>query len=741
MGSGFIPESRQGIALLATKRKKRALFATTLAIAAVAGGLAFSSGSAFADSTLPLGNPGATPEDFTTGEGSCSGLDAALNYWHFVVVPNSGAGSFLSITLVLNNGSGNTSFTFTGAQIVPNGSQTDNVFVAIPAGYALDDIVSGSAVISGTGSKFNLSHTCTAGRTPLTASKTAVASYDTNVHWELTKTVDPTSHSGAAGEIAGDSDWTITATKVQDADSDFKVSGTITVNNANTVAVPFSVTDALNDGTLPGVNCPASVPANDSVTCTYSATPTTANATLNTATIASGLAGVGGAVATAPVIWTVEDANGDDTVQLTDPYLGLDEATSSTIVEVINEQFPCSSNGADYTNGSYSYDVPNTAFLDGDNTALSASASVHVDCTLPALSVYKTAEGSFDRHVSWTLDKSVDIPSFTGTPGSVFNDIWNIDVTRTVSDPENFAVRGQVTIINDASIDQPFTADDLLDSGDLINLDCGGAIAVPAHDSVVCTYDQAVADGSATLNTVTVTAAGNDPVQATAPVDFAFTGFTGDVTTDLTDARLPIFDHPLLAAAILLNAPEQFTCAAADSPLYVNGTYTYTETNTANLDGVETHLTDSASVTVTCNQRKVTGGHTIGYWFNAPAGNAQTLAARATLLATYPKILAGVDLSTANKIKAFGNNANCSGTCTTMLQAQFIATAMSVLKDVNDYGDQCVAVPTYIDADGVAQIDDLLVAINAGFPWSLARTIELKTVLDGINNDLPFNLC
>ena len=73
-------------------------------------------------------------------------------------------------------------------------------------------------------------------------------------------------------------------------------------------------------------------------------------------------------------------------------------------------------------------------------------------------------------------------------------------------------------------------------------------------------------------------------------------------------------------------------------------------------------------------------------------------------------MLNGVDLS-SNEFKKFGNDANCSGTCKTMLQAQFIATAMSVLTDttVPFYGDQCVAVPTYLEArDAVAQIDDLL---------------------------------
>ena len=46
----------------------------------------------------------------------------------FVFAPNNGSASFTSITLNL----GSETLTFSGAAIVPNGTQTDNVFVAVP---------------------------------------------------------------------------------------------------------------------------------------------------------------------------------------------------------------------------------------------------------------------------------------------------------------------------------------------------------------------------------------------------------------------------------------------------------------------------------------------------------------------------------------------------------------------------------------------------------------------------------
>ena len=86
--------------------------------------------------------------------------DDGYAYWHFVFAPNNGSASFQ--TIVLNLGDAQPA-TFSGAAIVPNGTQTDNVFVAVPAGHELTDLqVSGSyAAYTGTEpNKFNLSHIC-----------------------------------------------------------------------------------------------------------------------------------------------------------------------------------------------------------------------------------------------------------------------------------------------------------------------------------------------------------------------------------------------------------------------------------------------------------------------------------------------------------------------------------------------------------------------------------------------------
>jgi LPXTG-motif cell wall-anchored protein len=113
-------------------------------------------------------------------------------YWHFVLAPNSGS-AFVSITLNL----GTETRTFSGDELVKNGVQTDNVFVAVPAGFTLTSIVKdGSyAVYSGaTPTNFNLSHTC-AGTIPTTSSTSSTSSTTSSTSTSTTSTSSTSSTS------------------------------------------------------------------------------------------------------------------------------------------------------------------------------------------------------------------------------------------------------------------------------------------------------------------------------------------------------------------------------------------------------------------------------------------------------------------------------------------------------------------------------------------------------------------
>jgi hypothetical protein len=94
----------------------------------------------------------------TTG---CPADDAS--YWHFVITPNNGDSYFVTFHLNLGDG-----FFLDTDVFIPNGSQTDNVFVSVPLGKTVYSLIAegstATVVWNGTGnapSKFVLSSICT----------------------------------------------------------------------------------------------------------------------------------------------------------------------------------------------------------------------------------------------------------------------------------------------------------------------------------------------------------------------------------------------------------------------------------------------------------------------------------------------------------------------------------------------------------------------------------------------------
>lgn len=263
---------------------------------------------------------------------------------------------------------------------------------------------------------------------PLTATKTAVGTYEIPVTWRLTKTVTPASHSGTAGTIAGSSTWTVTATRIEGAPTNHMVTGTITVSNpaVGGVTQTFTVTDEMN-GTAAAVNCPTyTLAAGESTTCTYSAA--VAGATLNTATIKS--AGFPDVVATAAVNYT-SSFTGDQSTTLADPRFGFSQVISTTTVKTFPESFPCPSDATKYTNGTYTYSVKNTATLKGDNTDLSADATVNVTCTMPQ----PKAETATGAGFPWAATQGAPNNWFMYTPWVTTGAYRGISAAATSTQP------------------------------------------------------------------------------------------------------------------------------------------------------------------------------------------------------------------------------------------------------------------------------------------------------------------
>jgi hypothetical protein len=426
---------------------------------------------------------------------------------------------------------------------------------------------------------------------PLVPTKDAAGTYDRTVEWTLDKTVDDDYHSGNAGELAGSSIWSVVATKSETLDN-YKVAGKIWIYNPAAIAQTFTVGDELDDGTVATVTCPsATVAAGATMECTYEAFPADDSAVLNTVTVSA--PGNPDQTATADVGWT-ENLIGFDTGTLSDDRFGYSELISASKTKNFPEDFWCSSEQADYTDGHYQYTETNTAVLN-DNINLSASASVTVDCYLDPLEPSKDAAGEWDRTVEWTLEKTVDDDYHSGFAGELAgSSIWTVVATKTDSGPENYKVAGKIWIYNPAGIAQTFTVGDELDDGTIATVTCPSATVV-AGATMECTYEAFPADDSATLNTVTVSALGNPDQTATADVGWT-ENLTGYDEGTLSDDRFGFSE--LISASRTETFPEDFVCPR-DTSLYTDGFYSYTEINEAVLND-NINLSDSASVTVDC---------------------------------------------------------------------------------------------------------------------------------------------
>jgi LPXTG-motif cell wall-anchored protein len=184
-------------------------------------------------------------------------------YWHFVLAPNN-TYTFTLISLDL----GTEVVTFSGAAIVPNGVQTDNVFVGVPAGHSLTDLVlSAKSYAEYTGgvsapNNFNLSHVCvgsipTTTTTQATTTTTAEGTTTTTTQATTTTTAEGTTTTTAEGTTTTTAEGTTTTTA--EGTTTTTAEGTTTTTGGpgvlGTVQTPTTVAEVLGavqvNGELP----------------------------------------------------------------------------------------------------------------------------------------------------------------------------------------------------------------------------------------------------------------------------------------------------------------------------------------------------------------------------------------------------------------------------------------------------------------------------------------------------------
>lgn len=208
-----------------------------------------------------------------------------------------------------------------------------------------------------------------------TVTKTATTSYTRTYAWDITKSANPTALILAAGQTA-----TVNyAVKVSQTptDSDFAVTGTITVTNPWKKGATISVADS-----IPGakVDCPATtVAAGGTLACTYTAPLTAKTDGTNVATVTANY-GTKDRIVTATAPYTFGDPTTltDDCVTVTDSLKG-----SLGTVCGADKTFEYPMEVGPYeTAGSYT--VHNVATFVTDDTKTEGSDSADVDVTVPA---------------------------------------------------------------------------------------------------------------------------------------------------------------------------------------------------------------------------------------------------------------------------------------------------------------------------------------------------------------------
>jgi len=270
----------------------------------------------------------------------------------------------------------------------------------------------------------------------------------------------------------------------------------------------------------------------------------------------------------------------------------------------------CSVSGS--TGSSFTVDLENAKATITLVTAFTTSDTVtctYTDTMGLALTATKTADGSYDRTVTWTLDKSVAPANHEGYAGDSFDSTWTVDATKSEV-PSNFKVQGGITINNPNSYAVPVTVSDSLSDGTVAEVDCDPLTEgnqafgdVPGLGSLTCSYTANPSDNSATSNNAVITSGDPNVDGTTASEDITWSenliGYDSGLLTDPRFAGDPWnYGGETISGDTTKTFDETFACSTNPTD-YTNGTYSYTETNTAYLDS-NIGLEASADVVVTC---------------------------------------------------------------------------------------------------------------------------------------------
>jgi hypothetical protein len=164
-------------------------------------------------------------------------------------------------------------------------------------------------------------------------------------------------------------------------------------------------------------------------------------------------------------------------------------------------------------------------------------------CWQYVLDVSKTADTTFTRDFDWTIEKTADQTDLLLSQGQQFDVNYTVQVTKDAGTDSDWAVSGDIVIDNNTPIDFTITAvEDVVSDNIDASVQCEEDLpySLLSGNSLTCTYETGLLDGTQRLNTATVTyykTVGNDrTAEATADVIFSEPTTVIDNCVDISDS-------------------------------------------------------------------------------------------------------------------------------------------------------------------------------------------------------------
>jgi hypothetical protein len=301
--------------------------------------------------------------------------------------PNSGtqqATQIAGLNSITITTSDNVTYSWSSAfgidAVIAKGGDQANLYVYDPESSADSGLT--APINPNTGKPFGMSHVSFCFDIELTVRKTATTTFTRNYGWTIAKSADQTTLTLSSDQTFI-VNYSIVATKDAGVDSNWAVSGTITVTNpyqlgpANGVAV----TDVISGSSGPPitVTCPSTtISAGQSIVCTYDSV-SLPGGTERTNTATATATNLGSGTGTANVTFGAPSTKVDDCVTISDSYSGGPQGQSTCATKTFT--YSRAIDAGILTCGVNT--VENTATLTSDNGAPETdnhTVTVNKDC-------------------------------------------------------------------------------------------------------------------------------------------------------------------------------------------------------------------------------------------------------------------------------------------------------------------------------------------------------------------------